>query len=120
VRPLNGQDDVCRDRSALQAHAGLSPSQSRYNVCSTDPIDVVTEEGGNVTTSASAGAWSYASSVCDALSRFCARRVVCWSTFSLALPFALSVPQPIAPLLFADFPTTSNQYSSAFLRGFGE
>jgi hypothetical protein len=35
----------------------------------------------------------------DTLSRFCARHVVWWSTFLLALvPFAPSIPQPIARL----------------------
>ena len=46
------------------------------------------------------------SSACDTLSRFCARHVVCWSTFPLA-PALRSVGSAAnRSALFADFPAT--------------
>ena len=42
VRPLHCEDDVGRDRRAVQADA----RPAAHNVCSTDPIDVVNESDG--------------------------------------------------------------------------
>jgi hypothetical protein len=41
-----------------------------------------------------------------ALSRFCARRVVCWFAFSLASALRSIVSATGCPALFDDFPTT--------------
>ena len=50
------------------------------------------------------------SSACDTLSRFCARHVICWSTFPLA-PALRSVGSAAnRSALFADFPATMAEF----------
>ena len=48
VRPLHRRDDLGRDRRLYRLTLDRPPHnlQPRYNVCPTDPIDVVAEQDG--------------------------------------------------------------------------